>query len=59
MKKLKSQISDIPHTGITPDSYKQKKHFLRNWVLYLEHLRIHNTPLQKVDTEKLVTLVHG
>ena len=48
-KKLKSQISDIPHIGLTPDSYKQKCYFLNNWSDYLIHLRIHKTAIDKVE----------
>ena len=28
-KKLRSQISEIPHTGLTPDSFKQKQFYLK------------------------------
>ena len=48
-KKLESQISDIPHIGLTPDSYKQKCYFLNNWSDYLIHLRIHKTAIDKVE----------
>ena len=50
--KLKSQISEIPHTGLTLDSFKQKQYFLKNWRDYLIHLRVHKTPIDKVEPVK-------
>jgi len=51
--KLKSQITDIPHLGLTPDSFKQKRFFLKNWRDYLIHLKIHNQKVDKVKPEEL------
>ena len=50
--KLSAQVTDIPHEGLTPDSFKQKKYFLRNWELYLRHLGIHNTAIDKIEPSK-------
>ena len=50
--KLKSQISDIPHTGLTLDSFKQKQYFLKNWRDYLIHLRLHKTAIDKIEPSK-------
>ena len=29
-EKLRTQITDIPHQGLPPDSFKQKQYFLKN-----------------------------
>ena len=50
--RLRSQLTDIPHEGLTPDSLKQKIYFLNNWRDYLIHLRIHKTPIDKIEPSK-------
>ena len=50
--KLRTQITDIPHEGLTPDSFKQKQYFLKNWRDYLIHLGIHKTGIDKIETGK-------
>ncbi len=52
-EKLSKQVTDTPHLGLTPDSFKQKRYFLKNWRDYLIHLRIQKTSLDKVAPEKL------
>ena len=49
-EKLRTQITDIPHEGLTPESFKQKQYFLKNWRDYLIHLGIHKSPIDKLDT---------
>jgi|MDSW01.3.fsa_nt_gb integrase len=51
-EKLKGQITDIPHQGLTPDSYKQKRYFLGNFEQYVRHLGLQNTAIDKIDIER-------
>ena len=51
-EKLKAQISDIPHEGIVPASYKNKRYFLDNWKEYIEHLHLSKTPIDKIDPQR-------
>ena len=48
-ERLKSEISDIPHTGITAESYKQKCYFLKNWRDYIEYLHLSKTPIDRIN----------
>ena len=50
--KLKSQVSDIPHTGLTHDSFKQKKYFLKNWRDYIREMSLSITPIDKIEPYK-------
>ena len=50
--KLRTQITDIPHEGLTPASFKQKQYFLNNWRDYLIHIGIHKTGIDKIDSAK-------
>ncbi len=52
-EKLSKQVTDTPHLGLTPDSFKQKRYFLKNWRDYLIHLRIQKKELDKVEPAKL------
>ena len=53
IEKLETQVTPIPHDGITPDTFKQKRYFLRNWVNYCTNvLNIANTSIDKVAPER-------
>ena len=51
-KKLKEQVTDIPHQGITPKTYKVKLQFLKKWAQYIEHLSLSKTPIDKIQPER-------
>mgnify|MGYP003148840128 CR=1 FL=1 len=44
----KSRISDITHDGITEQTYKVRKTFLKNWYEYIDELNLINTPIHKI-----------
>ena len=48
-KKLKEQVTNIPHQGIVPASYKNKRYFLDNWLEYINHLRLSRTPIDRIE----------
>ena len=48
LSKLHQTISVIPHQGITPKTYKQKRSFMRRWLLYIEELGFTNTTIDKI-----------
>lgn len=51
-EKLKSTISDIPKTGITPEHYRQKKYFLKNYLDFLDEKGLSKTAIDKTDSYK-------
>ena len=51
LKRLEKEITPIPHEGITPDTFKQKRFFMKNWVDYLESLNISKLPIDKIKPE--------
>ena len=46
-------ISDIPHTGVTPETLKLKKYFLRVWLDYIDFLGHKNTPIDRLPEDQL------
>ena len=48
-KKISAEITSIPHQGIVPKSYKNKRLFLKNWMEYIEHLRLSRTPIDRIE----------
>ena len=49
---LQKQITPIPHQGITPDTYKSKRSFLRNWLQYIDKgLNMSHVPIDKIKPE--------
>ena len=50
-KKLREQITDIPHQGIVEKSYGVKRYFLDNWMQYIEHLRLSRTPIDRIEPQ--------
>ena len=49
LEKLKATITTIPHQGIVPQTYKQKRSFLRRWLLYIDELGLSNTSIDKIN----------
>jgi hypothetical protein len=52
LKRLEKEITTIPHEGITPDTFKQKRFFMKNWMDYLESLNILKLPIDKIKPER-------
>ncbi len=48
-------ISDIPHTGVTPDCFRLKKYFLNKWLEFINHLGHTNTPIDRIPEEQIRT----
>jgi len=48
LEKLSATVTEIPHQGIVPKSYKQKRSFLRRWLLYIDELGYTNTTIDKI-----------
>ena len=46
-------ISDIPHTGVTPDTLKLKRHFLNVWLEFINSLGHKQTPIDRIPEEQL------
>lgn len=44
----KNRISTITHDGITEDTYKVRKGFLKNWKLFIEEKNLLRTPIHKI-----------
>jgi integrase len=51
-KKLQGNISDIPKTGITPDHYRMKKYFLKNYLEFSTETGLTKTPIDKIEGYK-------
>jgi integrase len=49
-KKLQDNISDIPKTGITPEHYRMKKYFLKNYLEFSTEMRLIKTPIDKIES---------
>ena len=52
-KSLESIITDVPHMGITPETYKLKKYFLNLWIKYIVHLGYENRKIDKIPKDKV------
>jgi len=48
LSKLHQTITTIPHQGIVPKTYKQKRCFLRRWLLYIDELGLSKTSIDKI-----------
>jgi integrase len=51
-KKLQSNISDIPKTGITPEHYRMKKYFIKNYLEFSTEMGLTKTPIDKIEGYK-------
>jgi len=47
-------ISDIPHTGVTPDTMKLKRYFLNTWLEYISSLNCISTPIDQLPMDHLI-----
>ena len=48
LAKLHATITTTPHEGIVPQTYKQKRSFMRRWLLYIEELGLSKTTIDKI-----------
>lgn len=46
-------ITDIPHEGVTPESWKTKRYYLRVWMEYIDFIGHTNTAIDRLPIEKL------
>jgi len=53
LKQLERQITDTPHLGITPDSFRLKKYYLEKWEQYIDYLGYKKTPIDRIPRQKL------
>jgi len=51
-KKVKSQLTDIPHEGITYGRYKVIYQHMRHWREYMDSLGLLKTPIDKIEPYK-------
>lgn len=59
LKQLERQITDTPHLGITPDSFRLKKYYLEKWEQYIDYLGYKKTPIDRIPRQNLKTMVSG
>lgn len=53
-KYLKSlHITEIPHEGVTPESLRVKKYFLKVWLEFIDYLGHKNTGIDRLPLDKL------
>ena len=46
-------ITEIPHEGVTPDSFRVKKYYLDNWLKFIDYLGHKNTGIDRLPVDKL------
>ena len=51
LQKLESQISNIPHEGITAGSFKSKRYWMRNWNAYIRMKNLATTPIDRIKPQ--------
>ena len=49
---IQKKITTIPRQGITPESYKVKEYYLRNWLEYIKSIGHENTSIDKIKPSK-------
>ena len=49
---LQKKITDTPRLGVTPESFRVKQYYLRNWLEYITHLGYKDTPIDKIKAQK-------
>ena len=52
LNQLERKITDIPRQGITPESFRQKKWFLNNWLEFIKSIGYENTTIDKIKPHK-------
>jgi integrase len=51
-EKLEKKVTPIPRQGITPETFKLKKHFLSLWLDYIKNIGFENTPIDQIPPHK-------
>ena len=46
-------ITNIPHEGVTPESMRTKRYYLRVWLEYIDFIGHKNTAIDRIPIEKL------
>ena len=49
----KNRISNITHKGITEETYKVRKNYLKNWKQFIETKNLLNTPIHKIKPKEI------
>ena len=52
VKKLSNRVTPIPKQGITPDTFRLKKHYLNNWMEFITHLGFENRKIDKIQPQE-------
>ena len=52
LETLRKKITDTPRLGVTPESFRVKQYYLRNWLEYITHLGYKDTPIDKIKPQK-------
>ena len=52
VKKLSNRVTPIPKQGITPDTFRLKKHYLNNWMEFIHHLGFENRKIDKIQPQE-------
>jgi len=47
-------ISDVPHTGVTPETLKLKRYYLNTWLEYIASFNCSSTPIDQLPMDKLI-----
>ena len=51
LEKLGATITDIPHQGITPKTFAQKRSFMRRWLKYIREINLASKTIDKIKPE--------
>jgi len=51
LAKLSATITTIPHQGITPKTFKQKRSFMRRWLKYIDELNLTHKTIDHIKPE--------
>ena len=51
LDKLRATITDIPHQGITPKTFAQKRSFMRRWLKYIREINLATKTIDKIKPE--------
>ncbi len=52
LDRLEKQITPVPHEGITEGTFKQRQYFMKNWIAYINELKLSNVSIDKIKPEK-------
>ena len=52
LETLRKKITDTPRLGVTPESFRVKQYYLRNWFEYITHIGQKDTPIDKIRPQK-------